>query len=200
MYSREPWDILLLDIEMPGKNGEEVIRLVREVDTQIPIVVLSGFDQDMLTVMEADGGADDYVSKRWSIKTLMDRLGKRLRDSLRRASRGELRVFRLSPHTTYDKVTRALTIDGKTQVMKYTIAKIMLFLCLRVNQEVMPDEFFEFLGWPNGDAQKKELSTYISQLRKALKKDLSIKIEKAYGKDSGYSLITPTEHKVREQL
>lgn len=200
MYSREPWDILLLDIEMPGKNGEEVIRLVREVDNQIPIVILSGFDQDLLTVMEADGGADDYVSKCSSIKTLTDRLGKRLRDSLRRASRGELRVFRLSPHTTYDKVSRALTIDGETQILKYTISKIMLFLCLRVNQEVMPNDFFEFLGWPDGDAQKKELSTYISQLRKVLKKDTTIELEKAYGKNCGYSLITPTEHEVREKL
>ena len=101
-YQKDEWDILLLDIEMPEKTGEEVIRLIRENDTQVPIVVFTGYDQEGLSVMEADGGADDYVSKDWSVKVLVDRLGKRLKDAMRRAERGEQRVFRLSSRMTYD--------------------------------------------------------------------------------------------------
>ncbi len=187
-YLKGEWDVLLLDIDMPGKTGEEVIQLVREHDTKIPIVVLSGFEQDALSVMEIDGGADDYVSKNWSVKTLVNRLGKRLRDVVERVERGEQRVFRLSPQTTYDKVTRMLTIDGKARELKRMQGKIMLILCTRRNEEISNREICMELWNLDGDTKKNELSTYVSQLRKVLKADPSVEIRKGHY-DGFYQLV-----------
>ena len=187
-YQKDEWDILLLDIDMPEKTGEEVIQLVREHDTKIPIVVLSGFEQDALSVMEVDGGADDYVNKNWSVKTLVNRLGKRLRDVVERIERGEQRVFRLSPRTTYDKVTRVVTIDGKARELKRMQGKIMLILCTRRNEEINNKEICMELWNIDEGSKKNELSTYISQLRKILKADPSIKIRKGHY-DGFYQLV-----------
>lgn len=187
-YLKDEWDILLLDIDMPGKTGEKVIRLVREHDKQVPIVVLSGFDQDILSVMEVDGGADDYVSKDWSIKILASRLGKRLKDAMRRAERGEQRVFRLSARTTYDKVTRVVTIDGKPTELKRMLGQIMLIFCTRRNEEINNEEICKELWHLDGQLQKGELSTYVSKLRKILKADPSIEIKKGHY-DGFYQLV-----------
>lgn len=191
-YLKEEWDILLLDIDMPGKTGEEVIQLVRKHDTKIPIVVFSGLEQDALSVMEVDGGADDYVSKNWSVKTLVNRLGKRLRDVRERIERGEQRVFRLSSRTTYDKVTRMLTIDGKALELKRMQGKIMLLFCVRGNEEISNSEMCMELWNVDGDIKKSELATYISQLRKVLKVDPSIEIRKGHY-DGFYQLVVTEE-------
>lgn len=187
-YQKDEWDILLLDIEMPEKTGEEVIRLIRENDTQVPIVVFTGYDQEGLSVMEADGGADDYVSKDWSVKVLVDRLGKRLKDAMRRAERGEQRVFRLSSRMTYDKVTNILTIDGKATKLKGMQGKIMLIFCTRRNEEIKSTELCKELWNFDDDLKKGELSTYISQLRKILKADSSVEIVNNNG---CYLLVVP---------
>lgn len=191
-YLKGEWDVLLLDIDMPGKTGEEVIQLVREHDTKIPIVVLSGFEEDALSVMEVDGGADDYVSKNWSVKTLVNRLGKRLRNVVERIERGEQRVFRLSSRTTYDKVTRTVTIDGKAHELKRMQGKIMLILCMRRNEEISNSEICMELWNVDGDIKRSELSTYVSQLRKVLKADPAIEIRKGHY-DGFYQLVVTEE-------
>ena len=188
-YQKEGWDILLLDMDMPEMSGAEVIKLVRENYGRIPIVILSGLDPDDLTVLEEERGADDFVSKHWSIKTLVTRLNKRLRDTLERAERGEQRVLLLSPRVAYDRVERMLIVDGNKHKLKPTLGKVMWMFCTRKNEEVSLDELCKML-WNNDEVVKRdELTTYVSQLRKLLKPDSSISIERGY---SGYyRLISP---------
>ena len=77
----QPWDILLLDLMLPGINGLEVCRRIR-TDSQVPIIMLTAKGEVTDRVAGIDYGADDYLVKPFAIEELMARM----RGLLRRAS------------------------------------------------------------------------------------------------------------------
>jgi two-component system, OmpR family, KDP operon response regulator KdpE len=78
-YDEEP-DIVLLDVMMPRKNGFEVLRAIRQV-SDVPVIILTGRDEDVDQVRGLELGADDYIGKPYSHLALMARI----KASLRRA-------------------------------------------------------------------------------------------------------------------
>ncbi len=106
-----PPDLIILDIGLPGMNGLDVCRHVREVQPQLPILMLTARDGEQDTVAGLDAGADDYVTKPFRFAVLLARVRAMLRrtppvslvaadvrvdESSRRAWRGE-RELKLSP-------------------------------------------------------------------------------------------------------
>ncbi|WP_447979840.1 response regulator [Candidatus Nitrospira bockiana] len=97
--SRNP-DIILVDLGLPDMDGTSIIRQLREW-TSIPIIVLSARDQEAIKVAALDLGADDYVTKPFSINELLARM----RASLRQMARASV------DHTKAIFSTGALTLD-----------------------------------------------------------------------------------------
>src|SRR5436305_9179222 len=104
-------DLIVLDIGLPGIDGLEVCRRVREVRPVVPIIFLTAHDGEMNTITGLDAGADDYIAKPFRIAELLARVRARLRQTTterlriadfvvdtaaRRAWRGELEL-ELSP-------------------------------------------------------------------------------------------------------
>jgi len=79
-----PPDLIITDLRMPGIDGLELCRRVR-VDSRVPIIVLSVKGEESIKVQALDAGADDYVTKPFSVNELLARV----RAALRRASAGE---------------------------------------------------------------------------------------------------------------
>lgn len=69
----EPFDLIVLDIMLPGLNGMEVCRRIR-LNSQIPIIMLTAKDDTMDKVMGLDFGADDYMTKPFAIEELLARI------------------------------------------------------------------------------------------------------------------------------
>jgi DNA-binding response OmpR family regulator len=106
-----PPDLIILDIGLPGIDGLEVCRHVRDLHPQLPILMLTARDGELETVAGLDAGADDYVTKPFRLSVLLARVRAMLRrsapsrlvvgdvsldESSRRAWRGE-RELELSP-------------------------------------------------------------------------------------------------------
>jgi DNA-binding response OmpR family regulator len=104
-------DLIILDVGLPGMNGLDVCRHVREVHPQLPILMLTARDGELETVAGLDAGADDYVTKPFRLSVLLARVRAMLRrsgpselaaadvrvdEASRRAWRGE-RELELSP-------------------------------------------------------------------------------------------------------
>ena len=187
-FFRGEYDIVLLDMDMPSMGGAEVIEKIRERGVRVPIVVLSEFDQYELSVLGKDGGADDFVSKNWPPQSLLIRLDKRLRDTLKRVEEGERVVFRLSADTTFDKDKRVLIVKGQKQHLKPMLAKVMWMLCTRKNEDITIKELCMWFWGVENEVKASELSSYISDLRKKLKPDESIELLRGFG--GTYKLIT----------
>src|SRR5262252_4474543 len=79
-----PPDLIITDLRMPGIDGLELCRRVR-VDSRVPIIVLSVKGEESIKVQALDAGADDYVTKPFSVNELLARV----RAALRRAAAPE---------------------------------------------------------------------------------------------------------------
>jgi DNA-binding response OmpR family regulator len=73
VFARNPIDLVLLDIMMPKLNGFEVCRRIRK-ESQVPIIMLSGLDGPMDISACLDSGADDYLTKPFSLRILFARI------------------------------------------------------------------------------------------------------------------------------
>jgi DNA-binding response OmpR family regulator len=81
-----PPDLIILDVGLPGMDGLEVCRHVRDVRPQVPILMLTARDGELETVAGLDAGADDYVTKPFRLSVLLARI----RAMLRRSGPAEL--------------------------------------------------------------------------------------------------------------
>jgi two-component system alkaline phosphatase synthesis response regulator PhoP len=87
---KEPFDLILLDVMLPGKDGFEVCRDLRRSGSKTPIIMLTAKTQEAEKVLGLEIGADDYVTKPFSPRELRARV----KAALRRTSGDEARVYR----------------------------------------------------------------------------------------------------------
>ena len=104
------YDLLLLDIMLPGLNGLEVLRRLRKAGSEMPVIMLTARDAVMDKVTGLDMGADDYVTKPFSIEELLARIRASLRKhSAQKQDTGLLSCGGLTVDVSRHRVTR----DGK---------------------------------------------------------------------------------------
>jgi DNA-binding response OmpR family regulator len=155
-----PPDLIILDIGLPGMDGLDVCRHVRDVRPQVPILMLTARDGELETVAGLDAGADDYVTKPFRLAELLARVRAMLRrasppessardvrvdDASRRAWRGE-RELDLSPKE-FDLLSLLVREAGKV-----------------VTRERIMDEVWDV----NWFGSTKTLDMHMSWLRKKL--------------------------------
>ncbi|MGH3345031.1 MAG: response regulator transcription factor [Carbonactinosporaceae bacterium] len=103
------YDLLVLDIGLPGMDGFSVLRRLREARCAIPVVMLTARDSVTDTVAGLEGGADDYVTKPFRFEELLARIRLRLRDE----HMPEVTVLR-DGGLSLDLRTRRAAVDGRT--------------------------------------------------------------------------------------
>lgn len=101
------YDLLLLDIMLPGLNGLEVLRRLRKAGSEMPVIMLTARDAVMDKVTGLDMGADDYVTKPFSIEELLARIRAALRkQSAQKQDSGLLSCGGLTVDVSRHRVTR----------------------------------------------------------------------------------------------
>lgn len=188
-YKERKPDILLLDLDMPGKDGLEITRLVREHDQQTPILVYTTHGEPAKEVAVLDAGADEFINKEMPPEVLIAYM-KRVREKIKKYMNIP-HLYRLSDHTTYNSITRELIIDGITTQLKTIDGRFLQLLCAK-NHEVSSKSYLIHGIWGKADINKEsELKKYASRVRANLKTDPSLKIE---FRDTGYILMSVSGH------
>lgn len=188
-YKERKPDILLLDLDMPGKDGLEITRLVREHDQQTPILVYTTHGEPAKEVAVLDAGADEFINKERPPEVLIAYM-KRVREKIKKYMNIP-HLYRLSDHTTYNSITRELIIDGITTQLKTIDGRFLQLLCAK-NHEVSGKSYLIHGIWGKADINKEsELKKYASRVRTNLKTDPTLKIE---FRDDGYILMSVTGH------
>lgn len=125
------WDLVLLDIMLPELSGLEVLRRIRKVDDQTPVILLTARDQVHDKVSGLDLGANDYLTKPFQIEELLARIRAQLRQPKVGTKEEELVVgeLKLNIHT------REVTREGK--IIDLTPREFDLLVCLLQNKNIV---------------------------------------------------------------
>jgi DNA-binding response OmpR family regulator len=107
--STETFDLILLDLGLPGRDGLDVLAAVRQKRNAVPVIVLTARDSIEDRVLGLDAGADDYVVKPFAFAELLARI----RALSRRGAPSEAYVLTMGP-LSLNVMTRTVTRDGQT--------------------------------------------------------------------------------------
>lgn len=163
---RNAIDVLVLDLGLPGMDGFEVIRQVRETGSAIPIVVLSVRADEAGKVRALDMGADDYVTKPFGIDELLARIRAAVRHRLQQE--GERPIFK-SGDLTVDLVRRIVAVRG--QEVKLTPREYSLLRLLITHAgKVLTHKFILREVW-GAETDVQYLRIYIRTLRQKIEAD-----------------------------
>lgn len=163
---RNPVDLIVLDLGLPGIDGLEVIRQLRAKGTLTPIIVLSSRDDEAGKVAALDLGADDYVAKPFGMEELSARIRAALRHRLQQE--GEKPIFR-SGDLTVDIVRRLVSRAGaevKLTPREYDLLRLLVAHA----GKVLTHRFLLREIW-GGESDVQYLRIYIRTLRQKLEAD-----------------------------
>jgi two-component system KDP operon response regulator KdpE len=163
---RNPVDLVVLDLGLPGMDGLAVVRRLREQGSTTPIIILSSRDDEAGKVAALDLGADDYVSKPFGMEELSARIRAALRHRLQQE--GEKPLFK-SGDLGVDLVRRVVSVRGaevKLTPREYDLLRLMVGHA----GKVLTHKFILREVW-GGETDVQYLRIYIRTLRQKLEAD-----------------------------
>lgn len=161
---RDTFDVVLLDLMLPGKSGEELLQEIRKLQ-DIPVIILSAKDTIDSKVALLQSGADDYLCKPFDLKELEVRIQVQLRK--RNNNLQPVKVFRnLQLHDDY----KTMEIKGKTQDLTKHEYKILELLIMHPHRAFTKKEIYEYAWEDNYYGDDKTINVHISNLRGKLSK------------------------------
>ncbi|MGZ7441212.1 response regulator transcription factor [Paenibacillus sp. TH7-28] len=170
----EVFDLIVLDLMLPGTDGFEICRRVREAK-DIPILMVSAKKEDIDKIRGLGLGADDYVIKPFSLGELMARVKahltryERLTGSIGTKEQDELSIRGLR----IDKLSRKVWVDGVELSLTGKEYDLLLFLAMHPNRVFTKDELFEKIWGMDSLGDVASVTVYISKLREKIERDPS---------------------------
>lgn len=189
LFHRETFDFIILDVMMPRKDGFEVATEIRKESKQVPILFLSarGMKEDTLEGFKA--GADDYMTKPFSMEELLVRIKAILRRTASLPQEGEeVTKFKIGKFE-FNYNIQQLSLNGNDHRLT-TKENELLFLLIRHKNGLLERNHALSAIW--GDANYfngRSMDVYVAKLRKHLKEDDRLEILNVHGK--GFKLIAP---------
>ncbi len=163
-----PPDVIILDLGLPDLDGIEVCRRLREW-TRLPIIVLSAHGDDEAKVRALDEGADDYVTKPFSMPELLARIRVALRHAAAATETGEP-VIRAGD-VVIDLARRVVTRAGQEVHLTPTEYGLLRFLAQHAGRVVTHGHLLRSVLGPGYEDATGALRVYIAGLRKKLEAD-----------------------------
>jgi DNA-binding response OmpR family regulator len=173
------FDLVILDMGLPGKEGIEVLRSVRSKGVMVPVLVLTGRPERDV-VMCLDAGADDYMTKPFRFDELLARVRTRLRPA-----GGEVQHSLTAGSLTLDLLTRRATVGDRTVELTAREFSLLEALLRHRDQVLSREQLLSQVWGYYFDPTTNLVNVYINALRKKLGPDV---IETVRG--AGYRIRT----------
>ena len=186
-FLKGKYDICVLDVMMPKKDGFTLASEIRNVNSEIPIVFLTAksLKDDIFEGFKI--GADDYITKPFSMEELVFRIEAILRRV--KGKRGkEITMYKIGKFT-FDTQKQTLIIGDKITKLTTKESELLSLLCAHVNEILERNYALKTIWIDDNYFNARSMDVYITKLRKHLKEDPAIEIINIHGK--GYKLIAP---------
>lgn len=160
-------DVMLLDLALPGLNGFEVCKRLRPEMPDLWIIMVTVRGDEVDRVMGLELGADDYVTKPFSLREIVGRV----KVGLRRQSRNAAQPVSRFGDVEIDVRSHRVTKRGKEVVLTRTEFKILELLTSRAGEVITRDEFLDAIWGEDFSITPRVIDTHIASLRKRLEDD-----------------------------
>ena len=186
-FLKSKFDLCVLDVMMPKKDGFTLAQEIRQANAQIPIIFLTAktLKEDILEGFKI--GADDYITKPFSMEELTFRIEAILRRVRGKRSK-ETNLYKIG-NFTFDTQKQLLSIGDKQTKLTTKESELLGLLCAHAKEILQRDFALKTIWIDDNYFNARSMDVYITKLRKHLKDDESIEIINIHGK--GYKLITP---------
>ncbi|HOO99718.1 MAG TPA: response regulator transcription factor [Bacteroidales bacterium] len=185
-FSREEYDLCILDIMMPEMDGLTLAAEIRKINPQVPVIFLTakGQKEDILEGFRT--GADDYITKPFSMEELLYRI----KAILKRTS-GTTIPKKETSYTignyTFDALKQTLNHEKENIKLTTKESELLELLCRHRNEILERNYALKSIWIDDNYFNARSMDVYITRLRKYLRKDPAVKILNVHGR--GYKLL-----------
>ena len=166
-----PYDLIVLDIMLPGKNGFTVCQTLRQKNITTPILMLTARDDLRDKVFGLDSGADDYLTKPFAFAEFLARV----RVLLRRHGGNKSTTLRVAD-LELDQVTHQVSRAGKPIDLTPTEYALLEYLMLNQGQVVTRTMLSEHVWNQDFDSFSNVINVYVNYVRKKVDADFDVKL------------------------
>jgi DNA-binding response OmpR family regulator len=165
-------DLLLLDLMLPGVDGLEILRAVRAADANLPVIILTALGSETDVVRGLDLGANDYVTKPFSVEELLARVRAALRNAGRAAGAADARGRLLRAGAIeVDRETRDVHVGDRSVELRGREFDLLLFLMERPERVLTRDQILANVWGHDYEGTERTVDNFVSALRRKLGED-----------------------------
>jgi DNA-binding response OmpR family regulator len=187
-FDKQVHDIVLLDVMMPAKDGFSVAGKIRQQSDVVPILFITSRSMEEDRIKGFETGADDYITKPFSIKELLLRMEVFLRRS-KKIGGTQNSNFQLGTLTFHFSDLKIVDPDGKAQTLTQKEAELLKFFCEHRNMILKREEVLLNVWGKDDYFLGRSMDVFITKLRKHLKTDPQLMLETIHG--IGYRFNVP---------
>ena len=187
LFRKSPFDLCLLDVMMPLKDGFTLAKEIRAQNKTVPIVFLTAKSMKEDAIEGFTVGADDYFTKPFSMEELLLRLNAILRRTqIQSTAENNTKQFEIGKYT-FDYENQVLRSGTNEQSLTTKEAELLRLLCTHKN-DVLDRNFALNAIWKDDNYfNSRSMDVFVSRLRKYLKDDPKVEIINIHGK--GFKLL-----------
>jgi DNA-binding response OmpR family regulator len=186
-FSAEQFTLCILDIMMPEMDGLILAREIRKAEPEMPVIFLTAKSQKEDILEGFRSGADDYITKPFSMEELLYRIQAILKRTTGNQTVKKQEVYAIGKYT-FNSVKQLLLFEDETIRLTTKESELLELLC-RQGREILERNYALKSIWIDDNYfNARSMDVYITRLRKYLKKDPSVKILNVHGR--GYKLIS----------
>ncbi len=180
-FNKEKYDLCLLDVMMPKKDGFSLAKDIRKTNADVPIIFLTAKSMNEDKVKGFQVGGDDYITKPFSNEEFL----LRIKAILKRSGKTNLDKSKNSHSTigkyVFDKANFELNFDGETRKLTKKESELLKLLCSHKDQVLERDLIANMVWGDDSYFVGRSMDVFITKLRKYLKDDPNISITNIHG-------------------
>jgi DNA-binding response OmpR family regulator len=184
-FKNNDFDLCLLDIMMPKMDGFSLAREIRNLNKEIPIIFLTAKSMKEDAIEGLKIGADDYITKPFSMEELLLRINAVLRRSFK--DRDHHKHIYLFGNSSLDFDKQMLSIRDENIKLTNKESQLLKLLCQNKNEVLDRSAALKLIWHDDSYFNARSMDVYITKLRKHLQKDSSVSIQTIHGE--GFKLV-----------
>ncbi len=187
-FSKDTFDICILDVMMPKKDGFTLGRDIRKINPGIPIIFATAKSMMEDKAEAFSLGGDDYITKPFRIEELLLRINALLKRTLATEKPIENlpKSFDIGKYQ-FDYTAQLISKNGIQQKVSTKEAELLRLLCLKKNEVLTREEALLSIWHDDNYFNGRSMDVFLSKLRKFLRDDSNVEIVNVHGK--GYKLV-----------